>query len=300
MRAKIERLEWIQLYEACLYTVELLCHGRSERVVWNALIRRTIRFHKHSETITTKNLIEGWSKYQLGPLLLGRTSVYNARKSLDSRNMIMWDTKCQVYAVNTPGLIKIFGTMWPNESSEWAVMLRHAEEEFDYEMDDIILGEKTMADLNEMHAFGVEKSKAGRERYKARKAAKGFNANMIVPLMAEYCEEFNETFHDEWTGKDRGCAKNWIKYCKESDKDPKEVLHDICRLWHRFRVGLKRDDGVDIVLPETVSFSRFFNHHKLIGSWIELHKEDKNAGWTEIGRIKRDKVHVGVPLDIKF
>ena len=152
--------------------------------------------------------------------------------------------------------------------------------------------------MDEQLTRGRTKSRDASGKSRAIRQDEELSVRGILNQMQEYCDELGVRLNDFWTEKEYGCARNWLAYCKRDRLDPRKILYEVCKFWPRFKRGaLINEDGTRILLPDAVSFSKYFAFRRQIGSWIEINRdapyrhlftEEKNLDpeeWTK-GRFK--------------
>jgi hypothetical protein len=82
--------------------------------------------------------------------------------------------------------------------------------------------------------------------------------------MQGVCDGIGKDFCDVWSMKDKAIAQNWLKLCKREGIDPKDLLKKVCMEWVGALNDLFDDYGRRIVLPSTVSFTKFIQFRKYI------------------------------------
>ena len=128
--------------------------------------------------------------------------------------------------------------------------------------------------MDEKLPRGLTKSREASAKWKAIRQEEELSVRGIIDQMQEYCDELDVRFHDVWTAKEFGCARNWLSYCRKAQVDPRKRLYEVCRFWPYFKRGaLFRDTGKRIVLPDTVSFSKYFCYRREIESWIIINRD---------------------------
>ena len=131
-------------------------------------------------------------------------------------------------------------------------------------------------DMQNRIAKGLAKNLESVQRKKAKKKAhSGDDATIwnLLDDMKQYCTEFNVTFHDTWGAREMGSARQWLNQCLKNNQEAKQILWDVCQFWSFFKRGsLFNDQGKEIVLPDTVSFSKFYIYRREICSWLAVHK----------------------------
>ena len=139
----------------------------------------------------------------------------------------------------------------------------------------------------------VKKSKVVLKRYLSTAGAKPLTVNMISPWMKECCVDFEIDFYESsWTGKEYQSAKNFLKYCAKSDRDPRAVLRSVCQFWGRFRIGELTYEGRPVVLPENRQLSKFFIYRREIEAWIAVNRNRK----TILSRFKLERRKNVIPF----
>lgn len=296
MNSLLSSLEWNVLYEKVVGAVDLFTAPGSERDVFRFLVRKTLRFHKYSEWLSTGSFLN--TSIQAGFIGLGydRSTVYRARCSLRKRNVVLWKSTSDVrerieHLLNMPEIVRVLVGLAGRDGTiqQLEVSRRKILDDYDgidwYGPVDILLNEAVIMRMEEAMKNGVEKSeKAKRRRIDKRdsKTAKDASVGLVMALMREYCNDYGVPFYDEWTSRDKGSVRNWLKYCQDGGVDFKEILKDTCRLWPKFRAGvLTGPNGNSVVLPHAVSFLYFFKYRREVGAWIMAHKDDDEAVFKE-------------------
>jgi len=120
----------------------------------------------------------------------------------------------------------------------------------------------------------IEELRKSYNEGKKKQATKCMTAKTLRQKMVELCNEYEVTYYDSgFTKRDFGSAKTFINHCAKLNKNPVEELRLAIRLWSHFRLDLRADDDKSIMLPETVSFRKFFQYRNEIGSWIAVNKD---------------------------
>ena len=73
-----------------------------------------------------------------------------------------------------------------------------------------------------------------------------------------------------WTGKTKGSARNFLKYCTEADEDPKELMELVIKNWPKFVEGAIKSiaTGKVIRFSRSFEFDEFFKFRKEILDWV--------------------------------
>jgi hypothetical protein len=236
------------------------------------------------------------------PYWSGR-NIAKVRDQVSCRNFIFYEIDYSMtnrgvqYTVNVPGIWKLLNRIYkkgkPDVVAHLNVLYRSIED-FDlmrYPTIDVILTpqlEKGLMRVEDAIKKGIQVSRDGQSRRRQRRGQKDLKPVLIRKTMVEYCEEFGVKYYDVgFTGKEYGSAKNWLNYCKSVGLDPRTVLFEVCKFWRSFSKGAMVDDkGKQIVLPDTVSFWKYYQYRREIGSWIEVNRDRKvesKSKWAKAG-----------------
>lgn len=267
-----------------------------EMEVFQFIINRTLPFHKYAERIFPRQFskgIVGSGIMQTG-LLMSDRHLRRIRDSLTSKGLIFWDDT-KVYLLNLPGVISTWRSLCAGRLPNWSECNKIFEEvendygEFypEFDFTDVEVNPKVMANMEGQLEKGFATSAKAKERKRLQRHARPqVRENDISPLMKEFCQEHGLTYVDSWTGKTKGSARNFLNYCTQEGRDPRNVLREVVEFWSRFRMdALKRDDGRYICLRETVSFSEYFAYRHHIDAWVASNRHLKTPEDSEQGEI---------------
>jgi hypothetical protein len=247
---------------------------------------RTLAFGKYGESIKTEHfaVIIGRGFLQVGPGV--KYSSRHRRKMISSlvdRGLVMRDPGAKnFYLINLPGMARVWTRLLKPITSEeeWEktqAVLDKMEEDFDsfpWASCPNIRMEYDMALFEKEIGEGLEKSQKSQSRKRLQRTSRpSLRVNDVVPFIKECCEDHGLTYSEDWTAKNRGMLRNWLKACVDSGADERVTLQEVVKFWPFFRTGsLVRDDGSAIVLRETVSFMEFYNYRQQIGSWLLVNR----------------------------
>jgi hypothetical protein len=283
----------------------LFCSNYLESLMLHFICDRTIHFKGLSERILSRHFEEGIAspKYFHAGCGLSRKSVFNTKRALCDKGIIFLSDNSH-YVINVSGIVKVLIKDFSGAMSDKDLkILSHVSELFDEEFPE--LSGKEVKVVHEVHTRMVETLKEREEKDRIRKdrekkkiqtkKSDEVKVNDIFAILKEACSDYGLTFFDEWTGKTRGQAKNWLKYCKQHGLHPRTLLQDVVRLWSHFyeRELFRLEDGSPISLHKVVSFSEFFIYRKEIALWIEANKNEvydhedpyakfKNPVWEKV------------------
>jgi hypothetical protein len=278
----------------------------SELEMFRYLCDRTLRFGKYSQWLRSYDFENGLPSTGL-PGFPHWTRGHRAkiRDQVKGRGFVFYDINYSepergvIYTINVPGIWRLLNRVYYQEESKHVTVyldilkrsLEHFrlagydEEYFQIELNPKL--EKGIMMIEEAVKRGMEVSRVGREKRKLRDKKRDLKPGMVRRLMVEYCAEFEIPYYDiGFTGRELRSAKNWLKYCREVGHDPREVLYEVCKFWRSFSKGAMIDDkGKQIVLPDTVSFWKYYQYRREIGSWIEANREhagESDDKWDRI------------------
>jgi len=119
-----------------------------------------------------------------------------------------------------------------------------------------------------------ERKTAEKEKRDKKRDEQNLRVGWIQPFMRDVCKENSIPYHDTWTNKDRGCARNWLRYCAEEGVDPRVILKEVCTRWSLFSQGLRDQRGNLIHLLPTPNFPEFFKYRREIGSFMSVREDE--------------------------
>jgi hypothetical protein len=201
--------------------------------------------------------------------------------------------KCSIvyYRLNLPGImryvskhrnIKVIGFFAGSETAgiERQVLAIYKRNGWPTDKEVVPLEDKFFLDSVQERAdvqsqMGLDKRKASRDK-------KPLNTLWIPEFMRDYCAEIGVPFYDDWIAKTRGCAKNWLRFCREQGKDPKEVLRKVCDNWGSAVSTIMREHP-QIILLQTVSFAAYFKYRQHFEDVMVRTSpvEEGNGGWDK-------------------
>jgi hypothetical protein len=219
---------------------------------------------------------------QAGPML-EETRKRKVRSSLVNKGVLYFDNVSHFYLLNLPALVLLWRKVCVNHlvNDSFSRMndnLQTAVDIFKVKYSHELflplkVNEVNMGKIEEMAERGRKRSQDAMKRKKFKRKTKPqpeLKPRDVYFLMKDICEEHSVSFIDDWTSKEFRSAKNWLKYCHEGDRDPRDTLTKIIRFWHLFRVNtLQRDDSSFITLKHTPSFTEYYAYRRAIDSFLE-------------------------------
>jgi hypothetical protein len=278
----------------------------SEAALFEFLCDRSLRFGDYSVWVSARQFLTGDLEHGICGLV-GWTgkNVSRVRGELKKKGLIFYSIDYSEpqrpiqYTINVPGiwltLRRVYAHVQNSDTQNCLRILHrsvHHFTELGYrEVVNIKLDpklEKGIMRIEDAIKEGVDLSKSGLSRRKEKRDKKEVTAPMVPMLLREYCAELGVPYHElGWTNKEWRSAKNWLKYCKNGGYDPRKVLYDVCSFWKSFRTGIMvNDEGRQIVLPETVSFWKYYQYRREIGAWIEANRDrsiERKTKWQKVG-----------------
>jgi hypothetical protein len=257
---------------------------RSARRVLEFICARTVRWQKYEEKIPVRHFEEGVTGrdgYLLPGLEMGRTQQFEMRRRI-VRSGLVFRSGSSFYLVNVAGMLKAVEAVVAKSDRLWQLTMQPILEKVRADFRDMgvpdvvpLMRVEAVAKLRERVQEALDLSEDRRQK---RIWKQFLSVDDMALFMREACAESGITYYDVWTAKERKCAKNFLRYCAESQIDAKTMLREVARHWDKFRVGvLQTDDGKSITLFHTVSFTEFFKWRRQIGSWLEWYRREAPA-----------------------
>lgn len=274
-------LSWSLALNLDLFVRKYALHGDYRFLTF--LLERTIRFQKFSDILKTDHFIHGVTSSPFRGTWLSRRSIFRIRDSLVARNLIEFIpvqtglVRLGIYRLNIPCILDKILLQPMDADTEVLLAIRRKVVAF-WGMAGYSMREAAMStDMQSKIAKGLAKNLESAQRRKTKKKARSSDDATIWNLlddMKQYCTEANITFHDTWGAREMGSARQWLNQCLKNNQDAKKILWDVCQFWSFFKRGsLFNDQGKEIVLPDTVSFSKFYIYRREICSWLAVHKD---------------------------
>ena len=226
------------------------------------------------------------------------TSIRQMRRHrvwLVEKGLLFYERRSNIglYLPNIPGIGKglcrvyeAYGLLDNATIARGREILEKVEHDFDrnfYPTNEVALVEGFyMRTVEEMLEKAEEQNRQGKKRRIIKEDKKDLTPNNVPKLIKRLCEEHGEKFFDpaafDEQGKFLGSCRNFLKYWKKRDEDPREFLDKVVRYWSEFRTKrLKTALGFPITLPTTVSFTKFFLYRAEIEGWIKFAEKRKES-----------------------
>ena len=255
--------------------------------IFMLIFQKTLRFGKYSEFLSLNDFRRGIPGAGVMGVGYKLSSIRNIRVELRELGLINYGASPghnkSEYLINVPGIwreIKPYVDLSkPGEICRMGRALdnsaSHLRDHHLYDPDIEVKGwGNRMKNIDDMIQEGREKSEDGLARRRKKQMSRPFRANIVGHYMRECCEELDRTYVEDWTGKSLRSAKNFIVYCeRDMEKDPRKVLREVCEFWSDFKATMRDDHGNLIVLPDTISFWKFFQYRSQILNWLETEKK---------------------------
>jgi hypothetical protein len=291
--------EWKQLYVHAVLSKNGLTIPKACNPLFDYLISRTLFYNKTDELFRPKWLLHGNPKHiNPFPLMILRAALWKHKTQLIARNLVEFTygkkvSDVQRFRINAYGIAHhryTACTVGASVNEEYMKLANYAlhvkskladfYDEHGWEKQEIILRSGLMVEMRDMIKSGKAVSKAAQERRHGRRMEappEKFKGSWVLPVMEEFCKaEGIRYFEQMMSAKNKGrifkSADNFVRYCIETERDPRNVLLDVCHYWARFHKILKTAEGKFITLPSTVNFMDFFNNKNSILEWIERKK----------------------------
>lgn len=278
-------------YRVILPNLNIFCKNTEWELMYY-FCERTLRFGKYSEMIKPSDFQNGMRPLCLpGVCYLSLRRIQYLRQCLKDRGLIDFEYRPILYylpieyRVNVPGMWSVIKDLYAGTDavasfpySQSSSILDSTYKVFDragWNYDEVIPLEDRYMKIKDRIHEGFNESEKALRRKKKRRGEKPMTQATLRINMMDICEEEGVKYHDGgFTKRDKGSARNFIKYCTEVDKDPRAVLREVITFWRWFHAGhIKKDDGKSLVLPSIISFRKFFNHREEILSWIEANRK---------------------------
>lgn len=243
-----------------------------------------MRFGKYGEEILVKHFLDGIfsGKVSLPGVGINRHHLWEKRTELRRRGVLLPVAASAFHLVNLPGILQVLRRLFEERGHPLWQEIKPVYEKVaaDFtvlrgqESVPVRVGMKQMTKVEEMLEEGLRVSQERRQRMMAKPT---LAAAEITQAMRMFCEEVGLTFSDIWTKREFGSAKNWLRLCESEGIRPRQQLRSVVRNWTRFRQGvLQNDEGRNITLRETVSFTEYFKWRRQIDAWLVAHPEEVN------------------------
>ena len=264
------------------YHSDLLSAYQSHRKFLEYIAGRTLRFHKYQERIPISDFILGSRISQhLNPwgLRFSQGSFYRCRSTLRDRGLLDYEGRGVVwYRLNLPGILGGFIQLAHRLNDTQTVtmlapLLEKTTKEYrgqEWAHGKIELVENVVDRMEKTIAAGRKQGEETTKR-QVEKAMKNWwdpqkekgNTRWIRPKMQEWAEEAGLIFEDTWRKREAKSAQNFLKYCANEDRDPREWLYQICMNWTHIRDRLAMQEFPNQRhISNVVSFSEYFNNRK--------------------------------------
>ena len=292
--------EWSLLSRLVVGHSWLLARQGAEMTVFLHLISRTFPYYKFEERFCPRFLLMGRLQFPTFPCGRDASRLYRARCSLHESSVIFFERTGRLTTdpfnsiVNAPGIVDgflelassmvgyddgaptLFGVLGGVRKKLGAYW-----EEKKWPMLEVSMVDEEKKRIEESVGEGRVKAQDARDRRKRKQASapqKEIKPGWVTQYMKEYCDDLDVPYAENLSTKKeraqaKGSARNFLAYCAADEFDPRGLLYEVCKHWGRFRGELKREDGTSVLLPASVSFTKFFVHRQAIVDWLRENKD---------------------------
>ena len=279
--------------------------GGSELRLLRFLCERTLRFGKYSEYVPNQQICKtGVFVVGTSPLCWSRDMLKKCRLGLSKRGLITYTFAggSHHYSINLPGMWKVIQVLYGGAGivrwDHYVQFFTNISNEFRAEGIPhdvkVTVVRKRFLEIQDAIQGGIIQSTEAVERKAKKLEAKDprrWSPDDVRAIIKRYCEEHDVPCNDRgFTGRDAGCAKNFVKYCLEAELDPKQILYDSIRRYHEYRITLKLSNGAPLTLPIAFDFQEFFRHRAQIMDYLiteerEYERTERTDNWqvTDLG-----------------
>ena len=258
-----------RLYDVLALHVDFFASTKMERRAFLYILSRTIEYGRVEERIPTRFFRAGCEAHlfccpkadmnKVGQALrsLAKRGVLLKRVNRRSHDDIGWITKIRL---NILGMLDVLFEMQVHSTTLWhelqaiAKRLEAIWSERGWERRRVTASSDCMAKLNECIRDGRRKS----EEAMKRKIDKAGAAGRIMAVMRDEVAGY----HESWTGKLKGMAKNWLAECDAQKRDWEAHIRAVCQNWPLFQKALRRDDGSEILLRPRPNFEQYYQYRR--------------------------------------
>jgi hypothetical protein len=269
------------------------------------ICHRTIRFHKFSDRILPEHFIKGVispdSNFIMPGLPQSGKTIQNIKPRIIENRLVFRPKNKKQFIVNVWGIIELFKEYlhpYINEREAKAfdlllAMFKKEHPDF-YEREEIQPMEEGKRSIETLAQAGMEKSKAAKERIKQKKLKKPrstLNSNDVKVLFKALVEEYygGYEYTESWIQEMYGSATNWLKYARERNQTPQDILREVIENWES--IVIQDQWGNPIQLSLYPKFKEYFKYREKIHDWLASHSdESKEDEIEESANIKRIKL----------
>lgn len=294
----LDKSDWWEMIRAMNTVMRHLIRGVPEMDFLLFIQGRTLFYGKFYEIMIPSQYLKEfpWT----GHVGIGQRREFSrAQKDLSDREVIKyyfrkfgWKTivtvRLNMWGILDSAIQVIAKKMAGKDKEKWEIRYKRLRElkskvekvflDHNWRLWKIILPERKKMKLEESIEAGKRKSETSREKRKEKRLGKRLTPEIFKRYLIDLCDEYEESFIDEWTDRDWKSAKNLIQYYETSGKDLRKAMRDVVENWHKFHDAgiLGRDGGKPIRFSRVVDFRQYFKYRNEVFAFlVEDKKKEK-------------------------
>jgi len=268
--------EWFALRSLlveCLHVVPLPCRLEFMKVLDGTVTRR-----RFATIWKNKKYVEEVCA------LLNRVNASNYRRrsraALKNAHILQYYKmkSTKIYRINVPGLLEFLQPLseltlhGEDPDGNVSILLAKVSEYWlqkGWPFEDVIIEEATMKKIEKVLEEERERAQDAKRSRSEKRAAQELKVTWVKEFIEEELAEIGEKYLEEWKSRTYGDVRNWLRYCQQTGRDPRETLRQVIQRWSYFRnEQLRTEKGVKLLLRPTMTFSQFYRYRELIYDWL--------------------------------